>query len=87
MGGGGSAHSALTVNKCEGSQQCIHALFLTFLSFLASAITLSDHFVTEQQQSGGIGNPFSWMKVTFFVVKIQLNHNLRLNAHQKITES
>ena len=33
----------------------------------ASAIPLSDLFVTEQQQKGWVGNSCSWMKMTFMV--------------------
>ena len=53
------------------------AFFMPFLwcivPFYASAIPLSDHFVTEQQHLGGIGDSSSLMKIPFLSFGIVQN--------------
>ena len=49
---------------CNAGVACLEALY-------ASGIPPSDHFLTEQQQYRGIGDSSSWMKMTFFHVKIR----------------
>ena len=74
-------YSKHILSYIEGSQKCI------FNAFNASAILLSDRFVTaQQQQQEGVWNSCSWMKMSILVsnpFQHTYNHNIRSKVHKK----
>ena len=66
-------YSKHILSYIEGSQKCI------FNAFNASAILLSDRFVTaQQQQQEGVWNSCSWMKMSILVSN-PFQHTFNLN--------